>query len=223
MKTADKQTLKFWRDEIVVGKTFLRLTDERSILLAMQAGKGVEGEDRQVKRSRRFKHSDDLFEIIFYDLGDGLYVAVKIVDQEFDLRVYREIEEDGFQSGNRQDQIDRENFWLFQEPDSEEFDVEELEMSEFFDYQPENEIGDFKTRFETKPIGTVVGSIKENPIPSGCDGERFTVLTEYQSVDENHPAPEAIVLEVGGEEGEEGGYMTFLFGNNITPTEVDFL
>lgn len=224
----------------------LILTDEQTIsdLIEEGADGAMEGLQLEIHSVRHIRESEGLVDWFLAELTGyktPLTFLAKIVDQEMDLRIY--YQPDDIESGTRQDQLDRENSWLFEESaweegaddameglqleiHKEEIVPSELEMTRKFD-QTIDDIG--RVEFGIKG-GTLYGEMREHPRPIGVRQPQFVSVTEYAAVEhyDRIDNPELIVLEIGGldEDGdqlEEGGLMLVLQGANIDPNDMSLM
>ncbi len=214
-------TTDSWRK--IKKQTVIVLKDEQAILDSMEAGKGVDGLEYIVTEVQKIKEQNGSCEWIILYLDnpkdDSVKLVVKIVDDEIDLKVYFE-DKDSFTPGNREDVIDRGDFWLFKEPkDVEDFKLEELEYSSEIDWNFEEE-------------GDVIFSLKSQGILFGeeynkSSREVFATCAEYQS-EVDCCNPELFVFEVEevnskGKLGEKGGYIQYWFGCPISENDLEVI
>jgi len=217
----EKESPEFWR-ELKPGST-ISLTDAQALDDSMQSGQGVSARDYVVRERRSIKQLEGPLEWQLFDVEDGegrLWFLVKIVDTDIALRVYFEAE--GFEPGTRAELIDREMSWLFQEPeDPDGFRCNELAYAEEIIQDIEVDGEEKEIRFRIKPQGELHGACTHLPQQSWPQVMMATVV-EYatQQACEN---PELLLLELGGEEGEDGGVITLLLGCGLRLSEVDVL
>lgn len=220
----DKFSPDFWRS--IKPQSTITLSDQQTLELAMKEGRGLESRDYVVHSVFTFRDNDRFGEWKLFELVDeeqDLYLLVKIVDDQLDVRVYFAPEEDEFDPGNRADMIDDEHYWMFMEPeDPDSFKLEELEFTEEFGWLfDDGKGGETEVVYQMKKQGVLFGEGEDLPVKSG-DKPLFTALVEYRSV-EDAENPEALILETGGEESDEGGYITLLFGCPVKTEEIDVL
>jgi len=208
----------FWKG-INPGST-ITLKDKQSIEDSMEKGNGMKGMDYMVKAVYRLKEFNDLVEWHFFlldDPGERIWVMIKIVQQEIDLRVY--FEHPQFESGNRRDMIDLGNLWLFMEPDNpEEFQFNDLKFSDFIEIEEDN--GDMLT-YRQKGFKEMHCECEIVPEPSEIFDPIATIV-EYKAkgVCEN---PELLLWELGGKDSSDGGLIRLMLGCTLGPTEIDVL
>ncbi len=221
----DKDSPRFWRD-IRPGST-VTLSDEQSIADSMKRGEGVKGMDYIVESVLKIRQEDGLAEWLLLKLDDeeqDVYLAVKIVDNDFSLLIYFEPVE--FPPGNRRDIVERGDTWIFQEPDNpDDFEYDELEfVSEIIwnvDVEEEGEVVEREITYRIKGQGVLYGSSTHDPTQAGLV-RIMAAVVEY-TADKDCANPELMLLELGGEHGEEGGLISMLVGCRINKTEVDVL
>lgn len=238
----DKSSANFWRglkpgDQVV-------LTDVQSVEEGMAKGLGTGGLHHQIKKVTTIKEMNGLCEwrLLKLDSEDDLILMVKIVDEEIDLRVYAPVGD--VDIGDRQDMIDDDCLWLFEEPDDPEgFEVTELkysaELGQFVDIDGEEK----EIFYARKRQGELYGRVEVQPAESGVENQIATVV-EY-STGEDVPNTEIFLLETGTvgnivieydeEEDEEttvetevlsesrGGLIELFIGASVRPSEVDVL
>ncbi len=217
----DKDNPEFWRN--LNPKTIITLNDTQAIEESMEEGEGVKGIDYILKYILKIKQSDNLAEWLLLNLeGDeqDMWLVVKIVDQEMSLRVYYEAPE--FEPGNRQDMIDREEYWLFQEPeDIDNFEVDELQFAKQIEHNVQEEDQEEEVLFHQKSQGEMYGTCTSHPPQSSLENTLATVV-EY-SIEQDYKNPELLVLEIGGRNGSMGGFIRLMLGAEINFSEVDVL
>lgn len=209
---------KFW-EGIHPGST-ITLKDKQAIEDSMQRGTGMKGLDFTVRNAIQITELNNLakwFLFMLDDPEDTIWIMVKFVDDELDLRVY--FEHPQFMPGNRKDMIDQENYWLFMEPENpENFSMDDLKFSDHIEIVEDDgealiyrEKG-FKEMHCTCEILPVQSKIKK----------KVATLVEYQTkqVCEN---PELLLFELGGQDSAEGGLIRLLLGCTLGPTEIDIL
>ena len=217
----EKTTPEFWRS-ITLGST-ITLSDTQAILDAMEVGAGVEPTDYEVVDVEYMKDSNNIAEWVMFTIERGddddevLFLLVKIVGEEVALRVY--FLPPDFDAGTRKDLIDSDMYWMFEEPeDPNTFKYTSLEFAKVLCFEDEG--GEGETQYERK-LPTLYGTI-ESRDEFGDEEEMFMAITEYET-DSPIENKEALVLERGGENSEDGGYVNLYIGTNISPAEVDVL
>lgn len=215
----DKTIPDFWRG--VRPGSVIRLTDEPTLL------RDMDGIDYTVRRVETVREVEDQMEWILLHLEDGEgdepLLMVKIVDDDMDLRIYREAGD--FESGNRMDMDARDDLWMFFEPkDPDDFDVRDLRYTEYIEYEvdSDDEDSDRIVRFEQKHP-EMNGEVATEPSSSGSRPQ-LAVISEYAAVD-LYEEPEAVIIEIGSDSAmeETGGLISFMLGHPINPTETDVL
>ncbi len=245
---SDKTSPEFWRS-INPGDSVV-LTDEQSIQESLRRGEGADGLTYLVKSITAIPELNDLCEwrlLHLDDDEDDVRLLIKIVDQEVDLRVIFAV---GFDPGNRQDMIDNEEFWLFNQPDDEEnLELSKLTFADEFQWDAPvgGPIGDgMVTATYRKKVQDFFGRGTVSPTESGV-GDQIATVVEYVTEAECDN-PEFLILEIGevgailidegydeddelvSEEQEsttdaesQGGYIEAFFGASIRTNEVAVL
>lgn len=220
----DRTVPDFWRG--VRPGSVIRLTDEPTLLRDMN------GIDYTVQAIETITEDDGHMEWILFRLESGKELPdsradeptlmVKIVGVNMELRIYRD--DADFEPGNRQDMDAQDDLWMFFAPeDPDDFDVCELQYSEYIDYEDDN--GDDNDavviRFDQKhpeQNGEVVVE------PSSSGSPQMAVISEYTAVDD-YEESEAVIIEIGSADAmeETGGLISFMLGHTITPNETEVL
>lgn len=230
----DKNEPSYWFNVIKHiengGKVVVRLSDQQTIEESISRGAGTEGIDHAIKSVRKFVDESDLSTYLLFELVDAgvddpddLYLCVKIVDNEIDMRVY--FIDENFEPRLRSEIIDaEEDLWLYDEDDVDDYlnDVDPDINSVSYVEEIEQTLNKKKTiTFEQKSQGELYGTSKLTPPESGVDEDEFTTIVEY-STEADIENPELMILEVGNDE-DTGGFVTVLPGSTINESEVDVL
>lgn len=220
---SDKQDPLYWKS--IKAGDFVSLTDFQSIELA-----GREGKDYRVRTVREItirnsESGQPLAEYRLLELAAGndnlLYLAVVIVNSEFELRVY--FLPKGFSVGTRDHLVDIGQTWFFlPPPNPEDFVSSDLEYAPYPDIPPIEENGKAVER-EYGPGGfgePIYGSYRD-----GRD-EVPVIIVEYTTDDEEALNPLIIVLEErwilpDGTIPTEGGFILPLIGCVVHPDSVE--
>jgi hypothetical protein len=217
----EKESAQFWR-ALKPGST-ISLKDAQALEDSMKAGLGVSARDYVVREVRSIKQLEGPVEWQLFNVEDGeerLWFLVKIVDEDIALRMYFEVE--GLQPGTRSEMIEREMSWLFQEPkDPDDFRCNELGYAEEIIQAIEEDGEEKEIRFRIKPQGELHGACTHEPQQSWPQVMMATVV-EYAS-QQACANPELLLLELGGESGEDGGVITLFQGCDVRFSEVDVL
>ena len=175
--------------------TVIALSDEETLLDAMNDGNVVESVSFIVDRVREFNHDTGVsWKLV--DLQDCELVLVhkSVDDINLELclsewKVYYKV----FEPDSRQNLVE-DNFWLFNE--SEEEDVDDLEFADEF-------VDDEGKVFSNK-FGTLAGEY---------DGLMFLV-TEWSEQDYSISNPEVLCIELGD-------YLMLLQGCNLADNDIE--
>jgi hypothetical protein len=223
----DKSKPEFW--EKIKVNNIVTLKDEQGIEDSMEQSKGIGGLDYTVKSVKTITQTDNLCKWLVFELDSAdqvLWMVAKIVDEDVDVIIYFDIPE--FPSGSREEMLDNDMFWLFQEPENhDDFDVSELKFSKdmFLNHEVDGKVEEL--HYQLKPQGQLFGTCKTSPSPSGI-GDTFMGVMEY-STGQECENPEFLILEEGEipryqeDEDTEGGWITILLGCKVRGTEVDVL
>ena len=221
----DKNAPDHWR-EIRPGST-ITLSDQQAIADSIEQGEGVRGRDYLVNTVWRIRQDESLVEWLLFKLDDDeqeIYIVVKIVDRDLNLFVYFEPNE--FQPGNRRDTIERGDTWLFEEPDDvDDFRFDDLkfvrEIVWTIEIEDNGGVQDKDVSYRMKGQGVLYGTCTHDP--AQADLERMmAAIIEYSS-ESDYENPELMLLELGGERGEDGGLISLMIGCSINKSEVDVL
>ena len=182
MLTTDKNEISYW--ENIQINDLIQLSDEQTIEYLM--GEGVEhiehGADFTVTRKRVITAQDGPTKWFIYNicLADFVwFVVVKAAGVDFDVKIY--FLPGGFEEGNRDDIIDNDFAWLFEEPeDTDNYESSKLAFTSEFEE-------DDDTIFKVEEV--VYGECKE-----GSEKSFATVVEYLTSSDIENP--EMMVLEL---------------------------
>lgn len=245
----NKTSPEHWRN-INPGDSVV-LTDEQAIQESLRRDQGADGLTYLVQSVIKISELNGLCEWRLLKLDDeeqDVRLLIKIVDDEVDLRVV--FGADGFESGNRQDMIDAEELWLFNEPeDPDNFDLIELQFANevLWNVPVGGPTGDGMVEATyRKKVRDFYGRVFTDPPESGV-GDQIATIVEYVT-DADCDNPELLILETGevgsilieedyDEDGEfiseehetttnaesQGGYIEVFFGALIRANEVSVL
>lgn len=218
MKTSDPE---FWRD--LRPKSIVRLSDMTALKEGLAEGRGAEGEEYTVEWVYNIDHAQKLAEWVWVKMtsvqDEETYLLAMIVDGQVSLYIYYPA--GGFESGSRQALIERGENWLFQPPENEQdFRVGDLAYTESFKYNLKDDDTGNETEVEylKKPLGSMQGMGYRNP----PEGRMLTTLTMYSTETPCH-SPQAITMEIGAPDNEEGGLVSLYLGETVQSNEVSVL
>lgn len=214
---------KTFRDDIKVGD-IVTLKDEQTILDLMKSGvdDAANGVDAAITRIRKFKNDELNVHWVLCDLeysnqSNELFLVAKIAGDSMDIRVF--FIPDDFTPGSRNDLLNDDAYWLFQEPkDLENFIPSELKFSEVINQIIDDEEINYKSK-----NGEIYGEVVEHP---GGDEEFATIMEWVADIEcEN---PEIICFEIGGldEDGDpipDGGFVLFFQGASIGVNDLEIM
>lgn len=208
----------FWKG-IHPGST-ITLKDKQAIEDSMEKGNGMKGMDYMVKTVYRLNELNGLAEWYLFlldDSGEAIWVMVKIVEQDIDLRVY--FEHPQFEPGNRKDMVEQENLWLFMEPENPaDFLYNDLKFALQIEIEEDN---DEVLVYRQKGFKEMHCRCRLMPKSSGMNDPVATVV-EYQ-VNGACENPELFLFELGGQDTADGGLIRLMLGCHLRPTEIDVL
>lgn len=204
----DKHTSEYWKN--IEEDSVITLSDEQALTQSLSSGEGVEGINYYVKNIMTLSLNKDIiwkFFIIRDEVDEQeLWLLAKIVDEDVEVKTYFEVPE--FESGTRKDLIENDYCWLFQEPDNHnDFKYDHLKFSK--DIIITSETGT-EIAYKQKSQGELFGRF-ENTV--------FGII-EYKTEAETDNK-ELLLLEIG--DGEDGGFVRMLLGNNLNLAEIDVL
>lgn len=205
-----EKTPEYWR-EVGVGDQ-ITVSDTQAIEDSMKQGAGVNGLEYTVDSIKSISVADGAGEYLIFNLQEGgdqeLFLMAKIVDKEIDLRLFFEIVD--FESGDRQDMLETDRHWLFEEPENiNEFDFLDLEYS--------NEVESPDEVVYSKKM-TLNGDATIDPLEDGMAEEYAVTVTEYSTTEEAANT-ELLILEEGGD--TRGGLIKLYAGTDIGENDVD--
>lgn len=217
----EKDLPEFWLN--LKPESIVTIADTQAIKDSMDAGEGTKGIDYVVKYILKIKHLQGLAEWLLLNLegtDQDLWLMVKIVDKEMSLRVYYEPPE--FESGNREDMIEKEEFWLFKEPeDPDNFEFNDLSYADKIEQTIKTSEGEQELIYNQKAQGVIYGACTCRPLKSGME-ESFATLVEY-TADQECENPELLIFELGPEDSKEGGHIRMMLGAELNFSDIDVL
>ncbi len=151
---------------------------------------------------------------------DRIWLGVKIAGDELTLSVF--FSADGMDPGNRRDMLEREFYWLFEEPkDPDKFRHAELAYANRL--QLPVMVGDEEREVDFDKLGGIEhhGKVLFHPPQEGMS-EMMATVVEYQTT-ADVPNSRIQIIEIGRPENEYGGNIEFLQGTDIRTPEVDVL
>lgn len=204
----DKHTSDYWKN--IEEDSVITLKDEQALEQSLSSGEGVEGIDYYVSKVLTLSLNQDII-WKFFILRDSLneqelWLLAKIVEKDVEVKIYFEVPE--FESGSRKDLIDNDYHWLFKEPqDTNNFKYDDLKYSK--DIIITSNKGE-EVVYKQKKQGELFGKFEDSVFG----------IVEYDTEQEIENK-EILILEIG--DGEEGGFVRMLLGNNLNLAEIDVL
>lgn len=194
------------------------LKDALTLQQMLAAKRGLTGAERIINRVHDVSELNNICQWrMFFCDEDGddpaVVVMVKIVDENFDVRLYYPTD---LEPGNRQDMIDREFFWMFEDPGVPDPQPTQLH------YTAEMTADD-NLPYARKEPGEWQGSARFSPRNSG-DLDRYQVtLVEYSTDKPECTEPELLLYEVGKPGLAEGGLVTLYKGITLQGNDMEVL
>ena len=152
---------------------------------------------------------DDVFTVTIKDVKDlkfevasivdcpREYIVVKSLGDKFDFRLYRDTFDEPI--GDRKDFLDNEMFWLFQEPESDEYSPSDLLFSKTLIHDDNEYVEKCPSLFgESSPY------------------REFVTVHEWIAQGKVD-YPEIILFESSENPNERGGLISLFVGRNIPP------
>ena len=215
----DQSKADFWRE--VRPESFITINDTEALMASLGQGVGLRGQECVVRSVYEIRQMDGLCEWLFFKLdndGTEVYLLVTIVpDAEPDFTIFYEA--GGFDSGNRQDILDAEQEYIFEEPeDTDDFEIGSLEYANEFFYDQVPEDGPaVECQFIRKSFSPLQAWASRNP-PQG--DRLLTTVVQYDTESEGAHSPEALILEMGNPDNDDGGLIQLFFGTSIGSHEM---
>ncbi len=210
----DLKDPSFWQEMKPGGVVVVN--DAQAIVEALKQGLDAAGGlNYDIKRILRLNELNNLAEWVLLKLEgpDEVWLMVKMVGQEVDLRIYFEVPE--FVTGNRADMIAHEMYWLFEDPGPNwNSNYQDLRYINIINIDQ----AATKTSYQQKPFGELYAKCRELPKPPESD-EYLATVVEYSSTDKTDN-PEMLILELGGEEGQQGGYIMMMLGCSVNASDL---
>ena len=209
----------FWQD--VDPGDLVVLSDAQAMVEALRQGlDGSGGLNYEVRRVLRIEELSGLAEWSLLELAgaDQVWLMAKMSGDQVDLRVYFEVPE--FPAGNRADLLEAEMHWLFEDPGPDwNSRYTELRFTSTITIDQGGENDEpTSTSYRLKPFGAQYGSLREQPEIPGATLRPATVIEYLAGVETENP--ELLLLELGGEDAPEGGFIMMMLGCPVAPTDV---
>lgn len=234
MITTDREKFSYWEGAKI--KDLIQLSDEQTISYLMENGcDNIEhGADFEIRRIRNIKATNSSSRWIVMDISlkDFVwFVIVKTADSEVDIKVF--YIPDDFQEGSRQDILDADFRWLFEEPeDLDNYDPMKLnfpsKIEEDNDVVFETEGAEYGDCWEgeERSFSTIVEYFTESDIenPEMIILE-FNNIKEWSNEEENED--DFGNIEVKTDSGvlidEENSFVTFMQGCKVNISDIKLL
>lgn len=172
---------------------------------------------------RKIVQKETDHEWMFFQLQESatpLWLMVKITPESVGFSLLSESDE--LRSGTRKEFIERQEFWLFNEPnDPESLILEELDFASEIFWVVENSDTEVQGReilYRMHEQGILYGLVTHTPTQFPLEPV-MGIVVEY-TTEEDPDNSDLVVLEIGGEEGQEGGHITVMFGSPVLPDDL---
>ena len=210
----DNSTFSYW-NKATVGQ-FVSLSDEQAIEDAMRLGNGTTCMDYQIKAIIKIDELNNLAKWILLQLDcpeEEIYIMVKSVSEEIDLRAYFILPE--IEAGSRQDLLNDGMDWLFE--DTSQSSAEDLSFTHQIVQHTEKDGEDLELLFKRKRQGELTGTCTI----TGDAQQLLGTIVEY-STDTDWENPEMLILETGPRDSHTS-YVRVMAGNSLSLSEAELL
>lgn len=191
----------------------------------------VNGVPYEVVRTIEIPEDRRLMTWVFIELtgptDETRWLMVKVVDNNMDIRIYHRPEK--FNAGNRADFIGRNERWIFQKPeDPDNYSLNDLVYTMDFEWDG------FAYHKKAQHVqgADMAGEPCERPRPTGDFPQQLATVAEYiadewvevEGKGKAKPKnPEAVLLEIGPADDDNGGLIWLLIGRTLEVGDVDVL
>lgn len=214
MKTSDPE---FWRD--IRPKSIVTLTDLSALEESLKEGRGADGEEYTVEWVYQIDEISKKAEWIFIKMNsvqdEIVYLMAMIVDGNF--AIYSYYPAGGYEPSSRSEAVANGQQWLFVEPDDLNIpDPLKLEYTDHFNFTLSDDAGtETEVTYQKKSFGVMQGMGYRNP----PEGRMLVTIAMYATSTQCH-SPEALVLEMGAPDNDQGGLIGLYLGEPIQPSEI---
>jgi hypothetical protein len=216
-------SLRFWRN-LKPGSTII-LTDEQTLQDMIETGESIStGRDYHVEEVWRIRESRDVAEWQFFRIRsphdeDATWLLIKSAGEQLSAGMY--FEADGFQSGTRRELLDRNFYWVFNEPrDRSSFQLLDLNYAShlYFNLELDGEIREV----EFAKLGNLEfhGHVSIDP-PQRDMEKMIGTVAEYETM-LPVPNPRVLFFEAGLP-SQDGGFIRMLQGAGIRLSDLEVL
>ncbi len=224
----DLRSARFWRT-LRPGSTVI-LKDEQTLADMIAGGEAIAtGRDYNLEEIWRIRESRDIAEWQFFRIRsphdeDATWLMIKSAGEEISAGVY--FEADGFQSGNRENLLQQELYWVFAEPrDAENYKVLDLQFAPhlYFNVDVDGEAKEV----EFAKMGNLEfhgNATADPPIANASFAESNRMVgtvAEYQTM-LPVPNPKVVFFEAGVP-NEQGGLIRMVQGSDISIGDIEVL
>lgn len=216
-------SIRFWRN-LKPGSTII-LKDEQTLEDMIRSGESIStGRDYLLEEVWRIRESRDVAEWQFFRIRsphdeDATWLLIKSAGEQLSAGVY--FEADGFESGTRRELLDRNQYWVFNEPrNPAEFQLLDLNYAShlYFNLELHGEIREV----EFAKLGNMEFHGHVSADPPQRDMDRMTgTVAEYETM-LPVPNPRVAFFEAGLPHGD-GGLIRMLQGAGIRMSDLEVL
>lgn len=236
MLTKDKDKISYWEDAKI--GDLIQLSDEQTIEYLMEQGcKDIDnGADFEVKRIRNITAQEGPSRWILMDIAFKnfvWFVVVKTAGSDADVKVF--YIPDDFTEGSRQDALDADFNWLFEEPDDPD-DLDPMKLS----FTPEFDEDDGNVVFKNEGIeygecvegnersfATIVEYLTtsdvENPEMMIFEYNNMKEWSDEEESEEDDSGDVKVETRSGVHIDEENSFMTLMQGCKVNLNDIKLL
>ena len=224
----DLHSARFWRT-LRPGSTVI-LKDEQTLADMISGGEALAtGRDYNLEEVWRIRESRDIAEWQFFRIRsphdeDATWLMIKSAGDEMSAGVY--FEADGFQSGNRENLLQQELYWVFAEPrDANNYRVLDLQFAPHLYFNVD--VNGEEKEVEFAKMGNLEfhgNATADPPIANASFTESNRMVgtvAEYQTM-LPVPNPKVVFFEAGVP-NEQGGLIRMLQGSDIPVGDIEVL
>lgn len=211
----------YWRS--ITLNSQVNLTDQSALDASAAEGRGMQGMEYTVKEILSITEKDKLCEWLIFKLvhpKQTLYLVVKIVDDNIDLRVF--YNPDSIIVGDRNDQLNAQNYFMFANHNPKgKNNLLGLKYTQQIAWTFDYGNGSQEVIFNQKGNMELTGTASYQPRRHA--GETLiATISEYLAASDT-PEPEIMIVEVGNVKSKTGGAILLLVGNSINEFEMSIV
>ncbi len=207
----------------------ITLSDAQAYQDSIDEGRGPVARDYTVIEVRTIEeeHGYGVWKLFrLQEVKQIIWFMAKISEGQEQMRCFFELAESDFKPGNRREQVNNGNLWLFQEPgDPSHFAYQDLRFTTEIEGPPED--GKPAPLYTIKGQDALNGAMWTVLQDGSKRGPVFVTIVEYEAPDGTTSNPELLLLEINGvgiapgeHDNPDGGIITLMQGNNLLDSEV---